>query len=545
MKKSLFLKIYLLLGFLLILCGMILLYLNLRMHYIQYKHLTDLRVRYISKSNIEIIEKTLNFGLKLNEIAGLDKKFKDVIEMNEDIDFIYLTDNQFDIIVQGIDIKSEYDEDFEIADKDFKSIFLFHIDKKKDILQKFEDDVIPDYFKIDRDDAGVTYIFPIKNPSNEIECFYVIGFNQSFIYKDLRKITFSNFIIGIVVFAIFYMLLFVILKKYLNTPLRLISNQIIDIIDNNDYSKRIKGRVPLELEEFKSSFNKLLSFTEKAQKQLHDVNVSLKLDIIEHNKKLVAANKQLKELDKVKDEFLSIISHEIRTPLTSIKAYTESIIDEIYENETEKKDFLNVIINEADKLTKLVSELLDISKLEAGKMQFDMKYFDFNKLILEISSIYYKLYEKKKINFVLKHKLENIKIFGDYSRMYQVISNILNNAFKFTPVNGEVVLKTGFLSKNEKFNNYLFLIDTIFISISDTGDGIKPEEEEKIWKKFSQAGKSFHDGAGLGLTISKEIILKHKGVIDFVRNSNNGSTFFIILPINETKIKENVLYKKI
>lgn len=534
MKKSLFTKIYVLVGIILFIFGLIILYLNLRRHYYQYEYFSDMRIQYISQSNIEIIEKTLEFGLELTEITGLDNKFNDIIDINDDIVYIILADKSFNIIVEAENTSDGL-------------IYLDQIEEKffEDLSNDLVLNAISHPLKIKSPSGVVSYIFPIYYQTGEIACYYVLGFDKKFVYSDLKKIAVGNFFIGLIILSLFYLFLFIILKKYLNTPLKKISIQIIDIITKKDFSKRIKGSVPLELEEIKSSFNKLLSFAQQAERELKEINKSLKMDIIKQNEKLKHANKKLRNADRMKDEFLSMISHELRTPLTSIRAYTETVIDKVYETEAEKNEFLNIVITETDKLTKLINELLEISKLEAGKMNFEMEYFPFEKLTNEVKKIYEKLFSKKNISFKIIDKTKNPKIYGDYGRLYQVLSNLLNNAFKYTPASGKVTFKAGIVEKNQEFKYYKCSVNSIFITVSDTGIGIKPENYSKVWAKFFQEGEIYTNGVGLGLSIAKRIVEKHRGIIDFNSKYKKGSTFYILIPISfADNIKGSLFTKK-
>lgn len=241
-----------------------------------------------------------------------------------------------------------------------------------------------------------------------------------------------------------------------------------------------------------------------------------------------------KEIDKMKTEFISTVSHELRTPLTSIlgfasntyKFYRKSIVPELQKdnkklNKMSKtiEENLSVITSEGERLTRLIDDILDIAKMEAGKVEWNIQKVDIIDICRQaISTVAY--YPKSsRVELLFKAPMNVQPVKGDLDRLVQVITNLMSNALKFTE-QGNVVLKVEPENKNVK------------VSVSDTGCGITKEEISKVFEKFKQAGSNLANkptGTGLGLPICKEII-KHLGGTIWVESEvGKGSCFCFTL----------------
>lgn len=226
---------------------------------------------------------------------------------------------------------------------------------------------------------------------------------------------------------------------------------------------------------------------------------------------------ELKRIDKLKDEFVSMVSHELRTPLTSIKAYTETLMD-MAEDESIEKEFLSIINEESDRLNRLINDILDLSKIEAGKMDFFYEKQNVNSVI-EKAILNMKSFASSK-NIIIEGQLNNtIKdILIDKDRILQVLLNIINNSIKFTFEGDRVIVRT------------VDLEDSILIEVEDHGNGIDEDKLELIFEKFSQVQNVMTrsiGGTGLGLPICRKIVEEHYGKI-WVESKKNIETIFKI-----------------
>ena len=245
---------------------------------------------------------------------------------------------------------------------------------------------------------------------------------------------------------------------------------------------------------------------------------------------IMEENERLKELDIIRKNFLDRASHELKTPLTSVYGASQLLTDLIkdYDKKKEKivKELIEIINQGSEKLTKLISNLLDISKLESNNLKLEKTEIDIVNLINRcVNDLKYLL--KKRNHSIIKNLPNEFKINIDKSRIERVITNLLSNAINYTPSGGLIKI------------NLKELEDNIEISISDTGIGLAKEHLEKLFRKFVHIEKPSDEydiklnGTGLGLYISKEIIELHKGKISAKSNGlNKGSTFIFSLPIN-------------
>lgn len=235
-----------------------------------------------------------------------------------------------------------------------------------------------------------------------------------------------------------------------------------------------------------------------------------------------------KKMEKIKNEFVSVVSHELRTPLTSIHGALGLVLGGALGNIPEKiHNLLSLANNNCDRLLVLISDILDIEKLQSGKMKFDLKVVDLNQLINETILSNEPYAEKYSVKFVLTQTIPNIKVKVDSVRLSQVITNLLSNAAKFSFKNEEITIST-------KLHQ-----DTVRVLVSNKGPGIPLEFQSHIFQKFSQADSSStrgKGGTGLGLNISKTIMEKLGGSLDFVSKPNEVTTFYFDLPVwKETK----------
>ncbi|PIT96742.1 hypothetical protein COT82_01700, partial [Candidatus Campbellbacteria bacterium CG10_big_fil_rev_8_21_14_0_10_35_52] len=242
-------------------------------------------------------------------------------------------------------------------------------------------------------------------------------------------------------------------------------------------------------------------------------------------KNLEQANIHLKELDKLKSEFVSFATHQIRAPLTAIKGYISLIQEGSYGDVSEKvRGALDKIYQSSNGLALVVGDYLNISRIEIGTMKYNFLKSDFEKLVSEILEELKPTVKKTGLKFIVNiDDSKKYKANIDISKMKQVIINLIDNAVKYTK-KGSVTIS---LSKDEKRNKLL-------LQISDTGIGISKESMQKLFSKFVRA-KNASDtntqGTGLGLYLAKQMMLAHKGGKLWAESEGEGkgSTFFVEL----------------
>ncbi len=255
-------------------------------------------------------------------------------------------------------------------------------------------------------------------------------------------------------------------------------------------------------------------------RKLEETNLELEKRVAERTRELERSNRELRKLDKMKSDFLSMVSHELKTPLTAIRASAE--VMESYVRSKDEKKLLSIILRNVDRQTRLVNDLLDLSIMEARAMELKKEETDLRRILDYSRESIQQLAEKKNITINWQPPGEAVIARVDRDRIAQVVINLLENAIKFTPPGGSITMK---LSKKD---------GEAQVSVQDTGIGIKKEDQERIFDRFSQADNSMTrkvGGTGLGLAIAKGIIEAHHGKITVESEPGKGSTFTFTLPM--------------
>ena len=251
---------------------------------------------------------------------------------------------------------------------------------------------------------------------------------------------------------------------------------------------------------------------------------------------LVAVLHDTTEQDKEERErrlFVSNVSHELRTPLTSVKSYLEAL-DEGALTEPVAPDFIKVSLDETNRMMRMVTDLLHLSRIDNETSYLDVELINFTAFITFILNRFDKMRsqdEEKKYELVRDYPINSVWIEIDTDKMTQVIDNILNNAIKYSPDGGKITVSMKTTD------------DQMILSISDQGLGIPKQDLPKIFDRFyrvDRARSRAQGGTGLGLAIAKEIIKQHKGFIWAKSEYGKGSTFTIVLPYDKDAVKEEI-----
>ncbi len=226
------------------------------------------------------------------------------------------------------------------------------------------------------------------------------------------------------------------------------------------------------------------------------------------------------ELTRLKDDFVSTVSHELKTPLTSIRLLAERLVKLPPEEAAKHKEYHSLILTQSYRLSHLINNILDFSKLEEGKQTYKFEKLDLTKLISEAIRDY-------PVNFVRPDCRLETNLTADLPLLYldkeaicRAFINLLDNALKFSPSGGLIKINTG---KSEK---------EVYIEVVDQGAGIEEKEKKRIFERFYHTGK----GTGLGLTIARHLVEGHNGRVEFESEKGRGSNFKIILPLNRKEI---------
>ncbi len=236
---------------------------------------------------------------------------------------------------------------------------------------------------------------------------------------------------------------------------------------------------------------------------------------------LKEANSRLRVLDRLKDDFVATVNHELRTPLTSIRTFSEILRDHPDLPLAERREFLGIVVGETERLTRLINELLDLSKIEAAGLPPSLPPVDLGEVLRECAAAMGKVFAANKVDLTLNLGDQPAWVSGDRDRLVQVGVNLLGNAAKFSaPVGGEVTVSLGGDA------------ESVELSVADNGPGVAPADREIVFERFRQVGDTLTGkpkGAGLGLAICKRIVAQHGGRIWVEGEAGSGAVFKVLL----------------
>lgn len=343
----------------------------------------------------------------------------------------------------------------------------------------------------------------VKSPLHQSNAFVISG--------EMLKV-----VLGII--AIYLVIRYVVTKPVLHLK------KVSDAIAHGKLDMRADIRTGDEFEELSHAFNRMLRHLVTVQEELRSVNADLDGKVDE----LARVNLRLYELNNIKNEFLATMSHELRTPLNSILGFSDVL--NLAENLSDKqRRYVGNIQIAGRTLLSLINDVLDLAKIESGKMELHLVEFSLNDLIERQTGAMAPQAEKRNIDLSWVVEPGVPVLFQDVGKMQQILSNLLSNAIKFTPEGGRVRVRAGLRDEQH------FLIE-----VEDTGIGIPLEEQERIFEKFRQGRQQpgqedaltrQFEGTGLGLSIVKELCKLLDGEVTLVSEFGKGSTFTISLPM--------------
>lgn len=235
------------------------------------------------------------------------------------------------------------------------------------------------------------------------------------------------------------------------------------------------------------------------------------------------ANDKLKSLDRLKDDFMSSVTHELRTPLTSIRAFAELMRDDEGMDAEQRQRFLDIIVTETERLTRLVNQVLDMAKIEAGAAEWHNAEVDLTALLQQAASSMAESFREREITLECLWTPAPVMVWGDADRLTQVVLNLLSNAAKYAPRQLGVVSLALQVRGGE-----------VVVSVSDNGPGVPPDQQAKVFEKFRQVDGDEHyrpGGTGLGLPISREIVQHLGGRLWLESEPGQGACFAFALPL--------------
>jgi len=341
--------------------------------------------------------------------------------------------------------------------------------------------------------AASTYI-----PSVRLGLVAKIDWNEVILpirYRFIRIFIFS-------ILFIFILALFIIniLSKKITTPIRELITAT-EKVSNKDFKARVNIKSHDELEELAKSFNKTTEILENLDKEKN-------------------------QIDKAKTEFLSITSHELRSPMTPMKAQLQMVLGNYFGKlNKEQRESLQIVLNNTERLDKIIVDFLEISRIEAARLKFSFIKADLTKTINSVVNEMKGFMPEKKIK--IETKIEKLPIIEvDPDRVSQVLRNLINNAIKFTPENGKIEVSAKVHS------------GMILFSVKDNGLGISEKNQRRLFEPFYQVTSMYQHkggGTGLGLAISRGIVESQNGKIWLISQEGNGTIFYFTIPLKPVR----------
>jgi len=341
----------------------------------------------------------------------------------------------------------------------------------------------------------------------------IVEMNRDEAYIEVLNL--GRLTVAISLFAILGVILFTFfISKRITEPIKSLEDGAISLVEGNFQPIPIssKNEIGRLTEIFNQTAEELLEIRKRLEMKIDMANK----DLEQKNKELVIANEELKKLDVLKSDFISLVSHELRTPLSAIRTSSEFLESEENVDPGVQKEMLDNIISNVDRQARLINDILDLTKIKAGRMEFRFEQVDFKYIAQVAIENIRPIARKNNITITedIPDKLSTIS--ADKEKLIIVLNNLLSNALKFTPDGGATHLSV----KEYK--------DHIEIKVKDTGIGIEKEQLEKLFDKFYQVDNPSRrkiGGSGLGLSISSEIIKAHGSKIHVESEPGQGSTF--------------------
>lgn len=436
---------------------------------------------YISPSQYTDIETEL-------EKISIKNNFDILIRDNNGIN-VYTTNKSFTSVIGTInDIIDKFNNGQEIETND-----EFSIRKQKDVKN------------------GISYIMLSGKLDNGYFLYIRIPVSS---IQDSVKIS-NNFLLLMAGFTILIaaIMVSIVSKKFTEPILEL--NNIAKRMSNLDFSKKYETTdAKDEINDLGRSINTMSDKLEKTIKQLRSTNIELEKDIEEKS-----------QLDEMRKTFISDVSHELKTPIALIQGYSEGLLENVNTDEESRKFYAEVILDETNKMDKLVKQLLELMKLEYGKREFNNKTFNIVELEKEVIRKSKVMIEEKEAEVEFNDE-ENIQVFADDFYIEQVITNYLTNAIKnVKEIYGEKLIR---------ISNYIDVErKKVCIKVFNTGENIKEENLNRIWNRFYKADESRNrenGGTGIGLAFVKAIMSNYKNSYG-VNNLENGVEFYFELDL--------------
>ncbi|TNF49415.1 HAMP domain-containing protein, partial [bacterium] len=367
--------------------------------------------------------------------------------------------------------------------------------------------------------------------------FLLLGFDISDVQAITSKIT---RLIGINAFLVYIigLLILIVAVNRLTEPLENLTDGIKDVglgktpeplsVYGNDEVASLTIAFNQMITDLEISRKEILDYQEHLEGMVEDRTEALNRvneELLEINQSLELANEKLLELDKLKSNFLGIATHELKTPLSVVQGYLDSLKDGFAGELNEAQNqVIDETLHSCRRMTALISDMLDLTRIEAGKMPMEMEDVPIIRIVQRVAGQMVPLLQKKRMTLDIREDGMEAKAVLDEDRITQVLVNLVGNAIKFTPEEGSIIIKA--LLEREA------VPPVVAVTVQDTGIGIGSEDLSHVFEEFAHVGPlGKEEGTGLGLAICKRIVEAHEGEIRVQSEVGKGSSFTFTLPL--------------
>jgi len=395
--------------------------------------------------------------------------------------------------------------------------------------------------------AGKKYLVTIYPILNQRDCYHCHGSSRKVLGSMIIRVGAErvhatvvaqlNRTIVVTAFglSIAITLIYLMINKFVRRPVESLAEEAKRFAEG-DMSVSVDVKTEDEIGVLGKTFNYMVESVSSFSKKL-ELEVTRKTTLLNERTQLLAllerANRDLRELDKLKSTFLANMSHELRTPMNAIIGYTDLLLDRVDGplNEEQEKSLKKVVAN-ARHLLQLINDVLDVSKIESGKIDLQPKEIYLKLLIESVIPTFEPMIKQKGLTFTINLNENLLPVYGDEDKVKRIFINLLSNAVKFTH-HGGITISAKPSERGIKPGESPLFVE---ICVEDTGIGIKDEDIGKIFDKFTQVDISTirqYEGTGLGLNIARGLVALHKGVIWVTSKYGEGSKFCFTLPLKK------------
>ncbi len=477
----------------------------------------------------------IKYPMSVGDSDAIRRQLVDIRDTAKDVE-VYICDFDQEIIYSTHEDKVNKLATDSIQNKDAKQTLSEILKTGIEPQKLFEDET-----------SGKKYIISFYPILNQKECYHCHGSSRKVlgsmivkvgaerVYTTVAALRNRTIILTLLGISIVMTMVYLIVNKFIRRPVEGLAEKAKRFAEG-DMSASVEIKTEDEIGILGRTFNYMVERVSSSSKRLEE-EIERKTALLNERTRLLGllerANKELRELDRLKSTFLANMSHELRTPMNAIIGYTELLLDRVDGpiNEEQEKSLRKVATN-ARHLLQLINDVLDISKIEAGKIELEIKELDVKWLVDSVIPTFEPMIKQKGLTLSVNIDEGLPSVYGDEDRIKQILINLLSNAVKFTHKGG-ITINAKVSERGVKPGEPPIFAE---ICVEDTGIGIKEEDISRIFDKFVQVDLTTvrqYEGTGLGLSITRGLVSLHKGLIWVTSKYGEGSKFCFTLPLNK------------